>query len=151
MAKMESLSLALLLSLTLLLGILASLLRRFASESWWSSSRGVVWSFSGAIDSSSTAFSGLDDASRCALSNDVRGMRPYSGSVLPNPSASSSPRCAASWSWSADKIKDGRCGVTSRNPAARVQDLAKFSMLLTPPTWARELSRRAIEDLKEFC
>jgi hypothetical protein len=32
--------------------------------------------------------------------------------------------------------------------AARCHDLAKFSILFTPPTWVRALRRRAIEDLE---
>jgi hypothetical protein len=45
-------------------------------------------------------------------------------------------------------MKDGRCGVTSIKVAALCHDLAKFSILFTPPTWARALRRKAIEDLE---
>jgi hypothetical protein len=44
-------------------------------------------------------------------------------------------------------MNDGRCGVTSMKPAARVQLSAKLAILLTPPTRVRESRRRAREDL----
>jgi hypothetical protein len=72
-------------------------------------------------------------------------MRPYSVSVLLYWNDSSS-----SLSWSPDNINEGRCGVTSMKVAALCHDFAKFSMLFTPPTWARALRRRAIEDLEEI-
>lgn len=121
-----------------------SLPSRFLPDSLWSSGRGVVGSDSGPTkDSSSTASSGLPCSCRCALIKEVLGICPYSASVLPYSRVLSMPR-----SCSPEYINDGRCGVTSRKPAARVQLLAKFSMLFTPPTCAREFSRRPIEDLE---
>lgn len=136
-----------LLPLTLSCILVISPPKRLDSDSLWFKCRGVVGSLSAsrAADSSSIAFSGLEEASKCALSNDVRGTRPYSASVLPYWIVSSPSRCV---SWSADNINEGRCGVTSMNPAARVQLLAKFAILFTPPTCARESRRMAIEDLE---
>ena len=48
-------------------------------------------------------------------------------------------------SW--DKMKDGFRPGISTNPAARDQERAKFSRLLAPPAWVRELIRTEREDL----
>lgn len=57
---------------------------------------------------------------------------------------------SAGESGSEERINAGRFGATSWNPAALVQLLAKFSILFTPPTWAMEFRRRAMEDLGNY-
>jgi len=69
---------------------------------------------------------------------------PAAGSLRPYCIASAAPTTGT---WSGAKTNEGRCGITSANPAARCQLRVKERMLLTPPMSVRAVRRFVMDDL----